>query len=103
MKLQTLSWWVRFGLATLLILVVSLLGASCAPAPRNVPCSNGGQCEEASKDFHYCLQSRCVECVSSSSCGERGSCIDGECRVSCQEDRGCPQRQVCREGTCERL
>jgi hypothetical protein len=89
--------------ATPVFLLLSLLGPSCAPVPRNVPCENDGQCQTASEEFHYCLQSRCVECVSSSSCGDHGSCIDGECRVRCKDDRGCPQRQVCREETCQRL
>jgi hypothetical protein len=56
-----------------------LVLASCAPAPRNVACSNDGQCTQASGELHYCLESRCVECVGNSACGNGKACIDGAC------------------------
>jgi peptidoglycan-associated lipoprotein len=103
MKHRLLSWWPRFALALPLLLVLGTLATSCAPEPRNVPCTNDGQCQKASEAFRYCLQSRCVQCVSSSSCGNGNSCIDGECVIRCKDDHGCPQRQVCREETCRPL
>lgn len=85
MRVSTL--W--FGLA--------LMVAGCAPSPKNVPCSNGGECTKVDARFNYCLQSRCVECISSSSCGEGRLCTDGTC--TCESDVGCPG-QRCEEGVC---
>lgn len=68
----------RWSLAAALVAAGALF-SGCAPEPRNVPCSNDAQCAEANEDFRYCLQSRCVECVTSASCGEGNVCDDGEC------------------------
>ena len=64
--------------------VVSLAGialglASCAPQARHTACANDGQCESIGGEFHYCLESRCVECVGSSSGGDKRTCVDGRC------------------------
>jgi hypothetical protein len=72
--------------------------AACAPRPKNVPCGNGGDCTKIDARYSYCLESRCVECVSSSSCGEGRSCTDGVC--VCSSDVGCPGQQ-CAEGACK--
>jgi hypothetical protein len=81
-----------------LVLAIVLLG--CAPAPRNVSCSNDGQCQMAEERFKYCLQSRCVECVASSSCGEGGSCVSGNCVRQCTDGRACPAQHRCIDRTC---
>jgi hypothetical protein len=62
-----------------LSLVVALFGSACAPRPRSTPCSNDGQCRELGGDFEYCLESRCVQCVGSASCGAGALCQNGEC------------------------
>lgn len=78
-------------------LALALMMAGCAPSPKNVPCSNGGDCAKVDAHFNYCLEARCVECISSSSCGEGRSCTDGAC--TCDSDVGCPG-QRCEEGVC---
>ena len=60
-------------------LVMAMVG--CAPSPRNVPCSNDGECQKVAERFHYCLETRCVECVGSASCGEGRTCTDGACQA----------------------
>lgn len=82
MKLRLSRWSLASVLAGAASLAAGTLTPGCAPQPRNVPCSNDAQCAEANEDFRYCLQSRCVECVSSSSCGASGVCDSGECRAS---------------------
>jgi hypothetical protein len=79
--------------------ILSLL-VGCATQPRNVPCANDGQCEKESPQFRYCLESRCVECVGSSTCGPKGSCVDGRCMISCGSDRDCPRGSTCQDSTC---
>lgn len=54
----------RNGLIGFLLLV-----AGCAPSPKSVRCSNGGDCAKVDARFHYCLQARCVECVGDAECG----------------------------------
>jgi len=63
------------------LVVATLALAGCAPEPRNVSCSNDGQCSALGEDFRYCLESRCVACVGSASCGPNRSCVDGACRT----------------------
>lgn len=53
--------------------------SQCAPGPRYVSCENDTQCHEEGDKFHYCQMSRCVECVTSSSCGSHMICKDGAC------------------------
>jgi hypothetical protein len=57
----------------------------CAPQPRTVRCSNGGECKEHDPKFEYCLEGRCVECVARGSCGTNRTCVDGACRVEQSE------------------
>lgn len=66
--------------------VVALAGyagspVGCAPQPRSVRCSNGGECKERDPKFEYCLEGRCVECVARGSCGTNRICVDGVCIV----------------------
>ncbi|MCC6553376.1 MAG: hypothetical protein IT372_10195 [Polyangiaceae bacterium] len=71
-----------FSLLSTAALVLGALALGCAPSPRDVPCSNDAQCEQANPAFKYCLQSRCVECVTASACGEGKTCDDGECKLA---------------------
>jgi hypothetical protein len=90
----------RLGEFTALAGIIGLAALGCAPTPRSVPCSNDRQCAELSDDFNYCLQSRCVECISSESCGDGNTCIDGQCFAECTDNRACPDDHVCMEGVC---
>ncbi len=55
-----------------------LLSTDCGPA-RDAHCSNDGECEALGADFHYCIESRCVECVTNASCGAHHYCHKGAC------------------------
>jgi peptidoglycan-associated lipoprotein len=79
---------------------LSVIHLGCTPGPRNVPCSNDGQCEKDSPAFRYCLESRCVECVGNTACGANGTCVDGKCAISCKDARGCPANRSCNDGVC---
>jgi hypothetical protein len=57
-----------------------LFSLGCTPAPKNTPCSNNGDCEALGEGYSYCLQSRCVRCISASMCKSGELCIDGECQ-----------------------
>lgn len=101
--MSTQSWsrfLVRVGQCAAFVAMFGLGALACAPTPRNVPCSNDGQCEELSEDFNYCLQSRCVECVASASCGDGNTCVDGRCLVKCRDSRACPDQEACVDGVC---
>jgi hypothetical protein len=81
--------------------VLALLGLGCTPEPRSVPCSNDGDCRKVDDaHFNYCLESRCVECVGTTSCPLGKSCDDGAC-VQCVNDQGCPGGNRCVDGACE--
>ncbi|MEO7328371.1 MAG: hypothetical protein ABI193_07325 [Minicystis sp.] len=84
---------------TRLVWIGLLLLAGCAPDPKSVRCGNGGDCEKMSSRFHYCLQSRCVECVGDPECGEGRACLDGAC--GCTADRSCGAGQRCEAGACK--
>jgi len=87
----------------LLALAITLgIAAACTPSPRNTPCSNQADCESADPEFRYCLDNRCVECVSDSSCGYGNVCRDGLCDRSCKDTRDCPDGQSCSGGHCSR-
>jgi hypothetical protein len=81
-----------------LVIAAALLG--CTPAPRHVACANDGECRSAGEEFNYCLESRCVECVGSASCGEGNVCADGRCVRRCQDGRDCPEATFCIDGRC---
>jgi hypothetical protein len=69
----------RIGIVVAAGYAVSTVG--CAPQPRSVRCSNGGECKERDAKFEYCLEGRCVECVANGSCGMNRTCADGACVV----------------------
>ncbi len=71
--LKMVSWG---GLACALVL---LLG-DCAPEPQYVSCENDAMCHDADSRFHYCADSHCVECVTSSECKNGMSCRAGWCK-----------------------
>jgi hypothetical protein len=73
----------------------AVLGLACTPSPRNIPCSNGGDCQKADPKFAYCLEARCVECVGDAACGLNQLCVDGRCRQQCATDADCAH------GTCD--
>jgi hypothetical protein len=54
---------------------------ACAPAPQNVPCDVDADCGGAGSEVRYCLESRCVECLSAAMCTSGEHCVDGRCRV----------------------
>ncbi len=90
------------GAGAALALLIAIVSPACTPEPRNVPCSNDGQCRGVSDELRYCLESRCVECVSSSSCGSSNSCVDGMCVIHCKDERDCRTGEACQEGFCKR-
>jgi hypothetical protein len=59
--------------------LVSLVSLGCAPAPKNTPCSNDGDCRALNEGYEYCLQFRCVKCIAMSMCEPGELCVDGEC------------------------
>jgi len=73
--------------------------SGCAPEPHSAACTNDAVCEQLGEGFHYCLESRCVECVGNASCGEGRVCADGAC--VCTSDRGCKQGERCVDSECK--
>jgi len=84
---------------TLGVVVFAGIGQGCAPAPKSVSCSNDGECHALGDRLNYCLESRCVECVGSASCGVDHTCSDGMC-VQCVNDASCSLGKRCVEGAC---
>ncbi len=84
-----------------LLLLASAVAVSCAPSPKNVPCTNGGECQKIDPKYAYCLEARCVECVGDASCPDKSVCKDGSCRASCTADKDCPYDGKCSGGFCE--
>lgn len=88
-------------LATAVLFVsIPVLAASCAPSPKNTPCSNGGECQKVDPKYTYCLESRCVECVGDASCPDQSFCKDGTCRRRCVNSGDCPGDTSCQSGFC---
>ncbi len=77
-----------------------LVAGACAPSPKTVRCTNGGECTAADPRYEYCLEGRCVECVANTSCGIDNRCVDGFCERKCKDTRDCPEGQWCLEGKC---
>jgi hypothetical protein len=71
---------VQVGLVVAAFALLPLLPPGCAPAPKNVPCENDADCHALDKGYEYCLEQRCVKCVSRSMCAAEELCIDGECK-----------------------
>lgn len=77
-----------------------VLIAGCDTRPKSVPCSNAGDCDAAGDRFRYCLESRCVECLGDSSCGDGNRCIDGLCQRKCRDGRDCTAEERCVDRMC---
>ena len=77
-----------------------LVFSGCGAGARYTRCTNAGDCPAPAGQAAYCLQSRCVECVGSSSCGEGNLCIDGKCGRRCNDAADCPAGHSCDDGTC---
>lgn len=85
------------------VLAVSVLFtalASCVPAPKDVPCSNQGDCKEVDPQYGFCVDNRCVQCLDDAGCGEGNACVSGRCEHRCQDGRQCPAGQICSDGYC---
>jgi len=65
--------------ALVLGVLLSLATLECAPNARSARCENDGDCPDATHGRAYCVHSRCVECVTSSSCGAHRRCAEGQC------------------------
>lgn len=85
-------------LALLLPLLLAVVG--CDLQPKSVPCSNAGDCQAVSQRFGYCAQSRCVECLEDSGCGDGNRCKAGMCERRCKSEKDCPRGEACHEGIC---
>lgn len=84
--------WLAFGLAVFV--------SGCTPSPRDVRCTNQGECQQVNPRYGYCVQNRCVECLDDPGCGEGGVCRDGLCMRKCFDGRDCESGQICTEGLC---
>jgi hypothetical protein len=69
----------RAGLLVTAMIAVLISVLDCDSA-RSSPCSNDRECETLGGDFHYCLNARCVECVTSAGCGSGHRCVEGACK-----------------------
>lgn len=89
----------RIAAALILVLGAAFVGlGGCAPSPAYARCSNDGDCKEPR--YPYCMQSRCVECVSRASCNG-GACNAGTCEITCKDGRDCLHGDACVDGRCE--
>jgi hypothetical protein len=90
---------VRALASAALLLPIALIGSSCATT-KLIPCTNDGECTTADPNLSYCSRSRCVECVSASSCGDGNLCVDGMCQRKCKDERQCREHEQCSDGIC---
>lgn len=81
-------------------LFILLIAAGCTPSPKDVRCSNQGDCQKVNSEYGYCLQNRCVQCLDDPGCGENGVCRDGVCLHKCFDGRDCSTGQACSGGLC---
>lgn len=64
------------------IVAVAALGVSvcgCVPQPKSVACMTDGECTARGEGFTYCVESKCVKCLSDAMCKSGASCVDGVC------------------------
>lgn len=61
------------------VAILLLPALDCSSGPQSPACSNDHECEAYGGSFHYCLNSRCVECVTNAACGNGHRCVDGAC------------------------
>lgn len=71
--------FVRHLIPLLLAPLLPLTPLACAPAPKSLPCSNASDCRAHGDGYEYCLEGRCVRCISRSMCDPGELCVDGEC------------------------
>ncbi len=84
----------------LLAVWIVLAAMACTPSPKDVRCSNQGECQKVSSEYGYCVQNRCVQCLDDSGCGEGNVCHDGLCIHKCFDGRDCSSGQICENGFC---
>lgn len=65
--------------ALALLAALTLTLSRCAPEAKTVHCSNDAICKDQG-DYDYCVNGRCVECVTSSGCEAGERCSAGVCR-----------------------
>jgi hypothetical protein len=63
----------------LLWLALGLLTTQCFPDAKRQACRIDADCPDAERGRAYCVQSRCVECITRASCGPHMTCVKGEC------------------------
>ncbi len=51
----------------------------CGTPAKTALCSNDGECEARGDGLKFCLERRCVKCLSSSSCESNKICANGAC------------------------
>ena len=65
-------WLVSFAALYLLAAV------DCAGA-HDAHCANDGDCQALGGDFNYCVEARCLQCVTNAACGPHHYCHKGAC------------------------
>ncbi len=73
---------------------------TCTTSPKYVACSDDASCQAADPRFAYCMQKRCVECVTNSGCGMDGRCMEGICEQRCRSQADCKDGRSCSGGFC---
>jgi hypothetical protein len=85
---------------TTILFLVAATSLTCAPAPKYVACSDDASCQTVDPNYSYCLQKRCVECVTNSGCGMDNRCVEGVCERRCKDRRDCRDGESCTDGLC---
>lgn len=62
-----------------LLPALGLLATQCFADPKHQACRIDGDCPDAEHGRAYCVQNRCVECVTRASCGPHLTCVKGAC------------------------
>lgn len=86
----------------IVLFILAATGLTCAPSPKYVACTDDASCQSADPRYSYCLQKRCVECVTNSGCGMDGRCMEGTCERRCRSQAGCGDGETCEGGFCVR-
>jgi hypothetical protein len=68
-----------FGVIAVMGLGFVVTGSGCTSGPRSANCTNDGQCADSDEGRAYCVNSRCVECVTNAACGPHKRCAAGSC------------------------
>jgi hypothetical protein len=64
--------------AAFVTLLAVLVTCGCGPAAAP-SCANDAECRQIDEALHYCVQNRCVECVTKAACGRGRTCSVGRC------------------------